>query len=88
MLGFDAPSKQVVLSMFNNYGDHPSYKGGFVGDTLVLITTVPMPGRSFDQKLVWYKDGGGLKLKVLNDMGKGFVPVLEQTATPVSPERK
>lgn len=82
MLGFDAPTHQYVLSMFNNFGDHPSYKGSFVGDTLVLLTKVPMPPRPFDQKVVWYKEGDGVKMRVLNDMGKGFALVLEQTATP------
>ncbi len=84
VLGFDAQTRKFQLSMFNNFGDHPSYKGNFVGDTLVLETKVPMPGRSFDQKLVWYKDGEAVTLKVLNDFGKGFVLALEQKATPVA----
>ena len=84
VLGFDSPTHQFVLSMFNNFGDHPSYKGNFVGDTLVLGTKVPMPGRSFDQKLVWYQGGEAVKLRVLNDVGKGFFLALEQTAIPVS----
>jgi hypothetical protein len=86
MLGFDRQTHQFVLSMFNNSGDHPSYKGTFVGDTLVLETKVPMPGRPFDQKLVWYKDGEAVKLRVLNDLGKGFTLVLDETAIPV-PQR-
>jgi hypothetical protein len=84
VLGFDSQTHQFVLSMFNNFGDRPSYKGNFVGDTLVLETKVPMPGRSFDQRLVWYKDGESVTLRVLNDLGKGYVLVLEQTAIPVS----
>ena len=84
VLGFDSPTREFVLSMFNNFGDHPSYKGNFVGDTLVLLTKVPMQGSSFDQKLVWYKDGEAVKLRVMNDLGKGFVLALEQTAIPVS----
>jgi hypothetical protein len=84
VLGYDEPTRQFVLSMFNNFGDHPSYKGSFVGDTLVLSTKVPMPGSSFDQKLEWYKEGDVVKLKVLNDRGKGFVLILEQTARLVS----
>jgi hypothetical protein len=83
VLGFDSPTHQFVLSMFNNFGDRPSYKGNFVGDTLVLETKVPLPGKSFDQKLVWYKVGESVKLRVLNDFGKGFVLALEQTAIPV-----
>jgi hypothetical protein len=88
ILGLDAPSHQFFLSMFNNFGDHPFYKGHLVGDTLMLETHVPMPGRPFDQKLVWYKAGDALKLRVLNDFGKGFVPALEQTSTPVSHSTK
>ncbi len=84
VLGFNARTNQFELSMVNSFGDDPSYKGGFVGDTLVLVTTVPMPGRPFDQKLVWFKAGDTLILRVLNDAGKGFILALEQTAVPVS----
>jgi hypothetical protein len=83
VLGFDMQSKEYVLSMFNNFGDRPSYKGSFVGDTLVLMTKVPMPGHPFDQKLMWYKDGDAVKLKVMNDTGKGFSLVTEESATKV-----
>lgn len=88
ILGFDTPTHQYMLSMFNNFGDHPSYKGNFVGDTLVLETKVPMPGKSFDQKLLWYKDGDRVKLKVQNDMGNGFVTVIDQTSTPALEKTK
>ena len=88
VLGFDMPSQQFVLSMFNNFGDHPVYKGNFAGDTLVLQTKVPMPSHSFDQKLMWYKDGDAVKLRVLNDMGKGFDLVIEQVAVPVTQKSK
>jgi hypothetical protein len=84
VLGFDRQTHEFALSMFNNFGDHLSYKGNFVGDTLVLETKVPMPGRPFDQRLVWYKDGESVKLRVLNDLGKGFTLALEETAVPVS----
>ncbi|TAK64059.1 MAG: DUF1579 domain-containing protein, partial [Bacteroidetes bacterium] len=80
VLGYDAMNNQFTLSMFNNFGDRPSYKGNFVGDTLIMETKIPMPGRSFDQKILWYKDGDAVKLQVLNDMGKGFALTLEQTA--------
>jgi hypothetical protein len=80
MLGFDAQSKEYVLSMFNNFGDRPSYKGTIAGDTLVLATRVPMPGHPFDQKLLWFKEGETVKLKVINDAGKGFELVTEETA--------
>lgn len=84
LLGFDSQTHQFALSMFNNFGDHPIYHGNFVGDTLVLQTTVPSPRGTFDQKLLWYKDGEAVTLRVLNDSGKGFVLILEQTAIPVS----
>ncbi|HUL43384.1 MAG TPA: hypothetical protein VLY03_03395 [Bacteroidota bacterium] len=88
MLYFDPNVQQYMLTMYNNFGDHPSYKGDFFGDTLVLLTKVPMPGHPFDQKLLWYKDGGTVKLKVMNDIGKGFALALEQTATPVTGKAK
>ena len=88
MLGFDAQQRQFVLSMFNNFGDHPTYHGNFVGDTLVLQTKVEAPRGSFDQQLRWYKEGETVRLRVLNDFGKGFLPVLDQTATPASPKTK
>ncbi len=84
LLGFDSQTHQFFLSMFNNFGDRLSYQGDFVGDTLVLAAKVPMPGNPFDQKLLWYKEGESVKLRVLNDLGKGFELALEQTATPVS----
>jgi hypothetical protein len=52
VLGYDVHTNQYSLSMFNNFGDHPIYTGSFAGDTLVLLTKVPMPGRSFDQKVL------------------------------------
>ncbi len=88
VLGYDVQEHQFVLSMFNNFGDRPSYKGNFVGDTLVLATKVPLPGHPFDQKLLWYKEGDAVKLKILNDMGNGFTPSLEQTSIPATPATK
>lgn len=83
MLGYDRQVSQFVLSMFNNWGDRLTYTGTFAGDTLVLTTKVPMPGMSFDQKLLWHKEGDGAKMKVLNDIGKGFELALEETSVPV-----
>lgn len=84
MLGYDRQANQYVLSMFNNWGDRLTYAGNFAGDTLVLATKVPMPEMSFDQKLLWYKEGEGVKLKVLNDIGKGFELALEEQSTRVA----
>jgi hypothetical protein len=84
MLGYDLQEKQYVLSMFNNFGDHPQYRGSFVGDTLLLATKVPMPGRSFEQKLEWFRDGTVVRLRILNDFGQGLRPVIDQTSTPSS----
>jgi hypothetical protein len=83
ILGYDAHAKEYVLSMFNNFGDRPQYKGSFSGDTLTLISKVEYPGGSFNQKLLWFPEANNVRLTVLNDMGKGFRPVLEQTNTPV-----
>ena len=88
MLGFDSQTDEFVLSMFNNFGDHPAYHGNFVGDTLVLQTKVQSPRGTFEQQLRWYKEGKAVTLRVLNDLGKGFLLALEQTATPVSQKTK
>ncbi len=88
VLGYDPQVHQYALSMFNNFGDYPSYHGEFSGDTLVLRTKVAAPRGSFDQKLLWYKDGKAVKLEVLNDFGKGFLPALVQTAVPVHPTNR
>ena len=82
MLGFDAQTHQIVLSMFNNFGDRPTYSGDFVGDTLVLQAKIPAPRGTFDQKLLWYQDGEDVILRVLNDFGRGFMLSFEQRATP------
>ncbi|HUI66048.1 MAG TPA: DUF1579 family protein [Bacteroidota bacterium] len=83
ILGYDRSASQYALSMYNNFGDHPQYRGAFSGDTLVLSCRVPSPGGAFDQKILWYKDGATLRLQVLNDMGTGFVPVVDQFSMPV-----
>ena len=88
MLGYESQTHQYVLSMFNNFGDHPTYRGSFAGDTLILLTKVPAPQGAFDQKLLWYRDGDAVKLTVLNDFGKGFLPAIEETSTPVSHKAK
>lgn len=84
MLGYDPQEKQYVLSMFNNFGDHPQYRGSFVGDILVLTTKVAMPGRSFDQRLEWFRDGSLVHLRILNDIGQGWRPVIDQMSSPES----
>ena len=80
MLGFDPHEKQYVLSMYNNFGDHPQYRGSFAGDTLILSAKIPAPGKSFDQQVRWYPDGETVHLDVLNDAGTGFAPILKQVA--------
>jgi hypothetical protein len=84
VLGYDPREKQYVLSMYNNYGDTPQYRGGFSGDTLSLSTTVRMPGVTFVQKIQWCTEGTAVRLRVLNDKGQGFVSVIEQWARPAS----
>jgi len=80
LLGYDRHERQYVLSMYNNFGDHPQYRGTFAGDTLVLATRVPAPGKSFDQQVRWYAEGEIVHLDVLNDTGEGFIPVMTQIA--------
>lgn len=90
ILGYDAGESQYLLSMYNNFGDHPQYRGAFSGDTLILSCRVPSPRGAFDQKLLWYKTGETIRLQVLNNMGTGFVPVVDQSArrSPVPGERR
>jgi hypothetical protein len=80
LLGYDLHDKQYVLSMYNNFGDHPQYRGTFAGDTLVLTARVPAPGKPFDQQVRWYAEGDVVRLEVRNDAGEGFVPVMRQSA--------
>ena len=82
VLGYDMRDNKYVLSMFNNFGDNPQYHGTLSGDTLTMTSKIQFPGGSFDQKLVWYKQGNLNQLKIFNDMGNGFVLVIDQTATP------
>ncbi len=84
MLGYDPQERKYILSMFNNFGDHPQYQGNFVGDTLVLTTKVLSPGGSFDQQLQWFRVGTLVRLRILNDFGQGLRPVIDQTGTPSS----
>ncbi|HTX19210.1 MAG TPA: hypothetical protein VMG34_11170 [Bacteroidota bacterium] len=88
VLGYDPRNSSYFLNMYNNFGDAPSYKGTMNGDTLVLTTKVEFQGGSFDQKLVWYKDGKSLRLKIYNDMGEGSTLVIDQTSTPIPAEGK
>lgn len=84
VLGFDAKEQQYVLSMYNNFGDSPQYRGGFSGDTLSLMSNVRSPRKTFVQKVQWYSERGAVRLRVLNDTGQGFAPVVEQWARPLS----
>jgi len=80
LLGYDRHDREYVLSMYNNFGDHPQYRGSFAGDTLVLAARIPAPGKAFDQQVRWYREGENVRLEVLNDTGEGFVPVMHQVA--------
>jgi len=79
LLTYDKTAKSYYLGMHNNFGDHPSYKGNFAGDTLILEGQIPFPGGTFLQQVMWLQEGGNVKLWVRNDLGKGWVPVIEQT---------
>ena len=76
LLGYDPHDTQYILSMYNNFGDHPQYRGTFVGDTLVLAARIPAPSKPFDQQVRWYSNGEIIHLEVLNDTGEGFIPVM------------
>ncbi|HTR82248.1 MAG TPA: DUF1579 family protein [Bacteroidota bacterium] len=82
VLGYDMREKKYILSMFNNFGDNPQYRGTMNGDTLTLTSKINFPQGSFDQKLVWFKEGNNVRLKIFNDMGDGYTLVIDQTATP------
>jgi hypothetical protein len=82
VLGYDPGEKLYVLSMYNNFGDRPQYRGSFSGDTLILNARVPARSGAFDQRILWYKQGEAIRLEVLNDKGTGFVPVIEETSRP------
>jgi len=88
LLTYDRVGKQYYLGMHNNFGDHPSYKGNFVGDTLILEGQIPFEGGSFTQHVMWLWDGNNIKLWVRNNMGEGFVPVIEQTYLPAAKTSK
>jgi hypothetical protein len=82
MLGFDSPTGQFFLSMYNNFGDHPSYHGAFSGDTLAFEAAIPSPRGTFTQRVIWFKEGETVRMRVTNDRGKGPQLTLDQTATP------
>ncbi|HTY58529.1 MAG TPA: DUF1579 family protein [Bacteroidota bacterium] len=81
-LGFDPREQQYVLSMYNNFGDEPVYRGTFSGDTLVLAAKIPGRGKPFDQQVRWYTAGGDLHLDALNDTGEGYLRVMREVLTP------
>ncbi|MFZ1080823.1 MAG: hypothetical protein WAO19_02735 [Candidatus Kryptoniota bacterium] len=80
VIGYNSQNAQYVLSMFNNFGDRPEYKGNFVGDTLIMSAKIESPQGSVDQQLKWYKDGNNVRLLVFNDMGQGYSLMVDQTA--------
>jgi Protein of unknown function (DUF1579) len=82
MLGYDKRDGKYVLSMFNNFGDTPQYRGTFNGDTLTLMTKVEFPGGAFEQKLVWFRENNTVRLKIFNDIGKGSLLTIDETSTP------
>ncbi|HXF49241.1 MAG TPA: DUF1579 family protein [Verrucomicrobiae bacterium] len=82
LLTYDKNAKQYYLGMHNNFGDHPSYKGNYTGDTLILEGQIPFPGGTFQQQVMWRREGDNVKLWVRNNMGQGWMPVIEQTYRP------
>jgi len=88
MLGYDRQAGKYVLSMLNNFGDTPQYRGTFNGDTLTLMTKVEFPGGAFEQKLVWFSEHNTIRLKIFNDMGKGYTLTIEETSVPSTQNKK
>jgi hypothetical protein len=84
MLGFDSPTGEFFLSMYNNFGDHPNYHGAFTGDTLAFEATIPSPRGTFTQRVIWFKEGNTVRMQVTNDRGKGPKLTLDQTSTPTA----
>lgn len=82
VLGYDSQNGQYMLSMFNNFGDRPAYKGNFAGDTLTMTAKIEAPQGPFDQQMKWFKDGNNVKLLIFNDFGEGYALMVDQTATP------
>ena len=80
ILGYEPSSGKYTLTMCNNFGDRPEYLGTFSADTLVMSAKIPFPGGTFDQRLLWFTEGNAVRLQVFNDLGKGFVQVVDQTA--------
>ena len=80
-LGYYSQNSQYVLSMFNNFGERPEYKGNFVGDTLTLATKIESSQGSMDQQMKWFKDGSNVRLLIFTDFGQGYSLVVDQTAT-------
>jgi hypothetical protein len=87
MLGYDANTGNYRLSMFNNFGDSPTYEGSFTGDTLELRGRIGFPGGTFDQKVLLFRSAKGMRLTVLSDAGHGYEPTIEQSYTPTGMQR-
>ena len=88
VLGYNSTDTEYVLTMFNNFGDRPEYKGAFVGDTLTMTGTIHSPQGQFDQKMKWFKDGSNIRLFVYGDFGQGYSLLVDQTAMPAADSTK
>ena len=82
LLGYDSENSQYVLSMFNNFGEHPEYKGNFIGDTLTLTAKIVGSQGPFDQELKWFKNGNKVRLQFFANFGKGYTKIIDQTSSP------
>ncbi len=88
VLGYNSENSQYVLTMFNNFGDRPEYKGNFAGDTLTMSAKIQSPQGPFDQKMKWFKDGNNVRLLIYTDFGQGYSLMVDQTATPAADSTK
>jgi len=82
VITYDAREKKYKMWHYNNFGDTPYYEGDFKGDTLSFLAEIKSTEGSFKQSVIWYPEGKKVKFRAMNNMGKGFMPVFEGTATP------
>ncbi len=83
LLDYDAEKSRFVLSIFNNFGERPQYKGSFEGDTLILSAKITATHGSFEQEVKRFKEGSNVKLQFYANFGKGYSRIIDKTASPV-----
>lgn len=84
VLGYDSRNDDYALTMFNSFGFRTEFKGQFSGDTLTLKSQIETPRGTFNQKMVWFKEGQKLRMLVYGDFGEGYSLMVDETATPAT----